>query len=78
MYHFIAYSKMDDAFHIASLFFKEVMRLHGIPRTKMSDLDTKFVSYFWKVLWKKFVTTCFILRLVIHKQMANPTLLIVL
>lgn len=30
--------------------FKKVVRLHSIPRTIMSDRDTKFVSYFLKVL----------------------------
>jgi hypothetical protein len=35
-----------------------------MPRTIVSDRDTKFVSYFWKTLWEKlgtkllFSTTC--------------------
>lgn len=41
---------------MASFFFSEVVRLHGLPKSIVSDRDVKFVSSFWNALWEKMGT----------------------
>ncbi|KAK1648955.1 hypothetical protein QYE76_066760 [Lolium multiflorum] len=55
----------DSIFVVVDRFSKmEIVRLHGVPKTIVSDRDVKFMSYFWKTLWRKlgtkllFSTTC--------------------
>ena len=56
MAYIIACKKTSYVEHVAKIFFKEIVRLHGLPRSIISDRDSKFVGYFWKTLWKKMGT----------------------
>jgi IS30 family transposase len=56
MAHFIRYHKTDDASHIADLFLKEIIRLHDVSNTIISDCDTEFLSHLWRTLWDKLGT----------------------
>lgn len=49
--HFIPLKHPYIAKRIAEIFVKEVVRLHGIPNSLLSDRDPLFVSLFWKELF---------------------------
>ncbi|GAU42021.1 hypothetical protein TSUD_90550 [Trifolium subterraneum] len=50
--HFILLKHPYTAKSIAEIFVKEIVRLHGIPQSVVSDRDPLFVSNFWMELFK--------------------------
>lgn len=51
MTHIVPTTTKVTAPELAKLFFREVVRLHGIPKSIVSDRDPRFTSNFWKCLW---------------------------
>ena len=37
---------------VAELFFREVLRLHGLPKTIISDRDNRFMGGFWQEIFR--------------------------
>jgi hypothetical protein len=54
--HFIAGRTSDTAEDVANSFIKNIFKLHGVPRSIISDRDPKFVSEFWREVWEKLDT----------------------
>jgi hypothetical protein len=48
--HFIPMNTKNSAVDLVPLYIKEIVRLHGVPKSIVSDRDSKFVSNFWKSL----------------------------
>lgn len=55
--HFFSLSHPYTAARVAEVFFSGVFKLHGLPRTIVSDRDVVFTSLFWQELFKAQGTT---------------------
>ena len=52
MAHFIPTNTTVTAPALAQLFFDHIFRLHGLPKSIVSDRDSRFTSLFWKALFR--------------------------
>ena len=72
MAYFIPRHKTDDASYIIEIYLTEVIRLHAVPKHIMSDLDSKFLSHFWRSL-SKLLGTEHLFSVVYHPQTDGQT-----
>lgn len=54
--HFVPCRTSCSAQDLADLFFKNVVRLHGLPTSIVSDRDARFCSQFWTQLFSRLGT----------------------
>jgi transposase InsO family protein len=50
--HFIALKHPYTAATVAKLFMENVVKIHGLPQSIVSDRDSVFLSAFWKQLFE--------------------------
>ena len=50
--HFLPVQTSDSLNKLASLYVAEIVRLHGVPVSIISDRDPRFTSKFWESLQK--------------------------
>ena len=50
--HFFAIPSKFSAAQVAKLFFRDVFKLHGLPKTIVSDRDSRFMGGFWQELFR--------------------------
>ena len=48
--HFLPVNNTDSLGKLTRLYVKEIVRLHGVPKSIVSDRDPRFTSHFWKSL----------------------------
>ena len=72
MAHFIPIGADTSAKNIADIFFRKIVKFHGLPLSIVSDRDGRFTSRFWRELMRHLGTElCF--STAFHPQMDGQT-----
>ncbi|KAK8715587.1 hypothetical protein V6N13_042918 [Hibiscus sabdariffa] len=69
--HFIPVRVNMNSDILAKIYVREVIRLHGVPISIVSDRDPKFTSRFWKTLYKALGTRLNLSTAFNHKSLVS-------
>lgn len=50
--HFLPIRKLYGIEHLVEIYIEEIVKLHGVPVSIMSDRDSKFILIFWRAFQK--------------------------
>ena len=70
--HLVPTTTQVTAKEVAWLFLKEVVRLHGVPESIVSDHNTKFTSTFWREL-HRLMGTKLLMSMAFHPKTDGAT-----
>ena len=57
MVHYAPTTTNVTAPQLATIFMREIVRLHGVPESILSDRDPRFTAHFWGAFWDQLRTT---------------------
>jgi hypothetical protein len=72
MVHYAATTTTVTAPQLADIFMREIVRLHGVPESILSDRDPRFTANFWKALWSM-LGTKLVMSTAYHPQTDGQT-----
>ena len=70
--HFLTVRMTFTLERLCRLYIREIVRLHGVLVSIVSDRDPRFTVHFWKCFQKAMGTQLTIVQLSTHRQMVSP------
>jgi IS30 family transposase len=69
--HFIAVHTTYSVQQYTEIYMEQIFRLHGIPKTIISDRGTQFVACFWEKLHECLGTKLIVVQAIIRRPMVR-------